>query len=120
MNGVGSFMNPSRTLFVGNLTRSKYISPKALEDAVWKHFSEWGEVENVNVVHRLSIAFPRFRLRTSAGLLSTFSTMGPYSCYCFAILSYFLRFGFMHLHLIFIPAFIILIPSDLLSVSLCI
>ena len=67
MNGVGSFMNPSRTLFVGNLTRSKYSSPKALEDAVWKHFSEWGEVENVNVVHRLSIAFPRFRLRTSAG-----------------------------------------------------
>jgi RNA recognition motif-containing protein len=72
MNGVGSFMNPSRTLFVGNLTRSKYESPKALEDAVWKHFSEWGELENVNVVHRLSIAFPRYRLRTSAGKLYDF------------------------------------------------
>jgi WW domain len=70
MNGVGSFMNPSRTLFVGNLTRSKYESPKALEDAVWRHFSEWGELENVNVVHRLSIAFPRYRLRTSAGKLN--------------------------------------------------
>ena len=67
MSGVGSFMNPSRTLFVGGLTKSKYESPKALEDAVWKHFSEWGELENVNVVHRLSIAFPRYRLRTSAG-----------------------------------------------------
>lgn len=72
MNGVGSFMNPSRTLFVGNLTRSKYESPKALEDAVWKHFSEWGELENVNVIHRLSIAFPRYRLRTSAGKLFYF------------------------------------------------
>ena len=69
MNGVGSFMNPSRTLFVGNLTRSKYV-PKTLEEAMWKHFSEWGEVENINVIHRLSIAFPRYRLRTSAGQLA--------------------------------------------------
>jgi hypothetical protein len=66
MNGVGSFMKPCRTLYVGNLLKAKYESGKALEDALWKHFSEWGELENCNVIHRLSIAFPRFRYRTSA------------------------------------------------------
>lgn len=66
MDGVGSFMKPCRTLFVGNLLKSKYSSPKALEDALWKHFGEWGELEHLNVITRLSIAFPRYRLRTSA------------------------------------------------------
>ncbi len=69
MNGVGSFMKPCRTLFVGNLLKSKYETPKALEDALWRHFGEWGELESMNVIHRLSIAFPRYRLRTSAGEL---------------------------------------------------
>lgn len=69
MNGVGSFMKPCRTLYVGNLQKNKYDTPKALEDALWKHFSEWGEMENCNVIHRLSIAFPRYRFRTSAGKL---------------------------------------------------
>lgn len=66
MNGTGSFMKPCRTLFVGNLLKGKYSSPSDLEKAVWKHFAEWGELESCNVVHRLSIAFPRYRLRTSA------------------------------------------------------
>jgi hypothetical protein len=66
MKGVGSFLNPSRTLFVGGLNKAPYASPKALEEALWRHFGEWGELENVNVIHRLSIAFPRYRLRTSA------------------------------------------------------
>ncbi|CAE7475619.1 cwc2, partial [Symbiodinium microadriaticum] len=38
----------------------------AHEAALWKHFGEWGELENVNVIQRLSIAFVRFRVRTSA------------------------------------------------------
>ena len=67
MSGVGSFMKPSRTLFIGNLQKSSYSSPKELEEAVWKHFAEWGELESVNVIHRLSIAFARYRLRSSAG-----------------------------------------------------
>eukprot|EP01038_Epipyxis_sp_PR26KG_P007445 gene7445-10146_t len=66
MNGVGTFMKPCRTLFVGNLLKTKYNSPKSLEDALWRHFGEWGEVESINVIHRISIAFPRYRLRTSA------------------------------------------------------
>lgn len=66
MSGVGSFMKPCRTLFIGNLLKAKYETPQALEDAMWRHFGEWGEVESINVIHRLSIAFPRYRLRTSA------------------------------------------------------
>lgn len=31
MDGVGSFMKPCRTLFIGNLLKNKYASPKALE-----------------------------------------------------------------------------------------
>ena len=66
MNGVGSFMKPCRTLYVANLLKSKYNTPKELDEALTLHFSEWGEVENVNVIHRLSIAFIRYRLRTSS------------------------------------------------------
>jgi hypothetical protein len=64
MSGVGCFTKPCRTLFVGILLKTQYDSPKALEDALWRHFGEWGELESVNVIHCLSIA--RFRLRTSA------------------------------------------------------
>jgi hypothetical protein len=77
MSGVGSFMRPCRTLFVGNLLKNQYSTPKELEDALWKHFGEWGELESLNVIHRLSIAFPRYRLRTSAG-----SALAP-SCFSF-------------------------------------
>jgi hypothetical protein len=67
MSGTGSFLKPCRTLFVGNLLKTKYDSPQTLEDTLWRHFGEWGELESCNVIHRLSIAFPRYRLRTSAG-----------------------------------------------------
>lgn len=65
MSGVGNFTRNSRTLYVGGL-KSGVEKPKQLEATVTKHFEEWGEVENVNVIHRLSIAFVRFRHRTSA------------------------------------------------------
>jgi hypothetical protein len=67
MTGVGSFLKPCRTLFVGGILKHKYDTPQKLEEALWKHFGEWGEVECVNMVQRLSIAFVRFRVRTSAG-----------------------------------------------------
>jgi hypothetical protein len=73
MSGTGSFLKPCRTLFVGNLLKTKYDSPQTLEDTLWRHFGEWGELESCNVIHRLSIAFPRYRLRTSAG-------KSPHSC----------------------------------------
>ena len=66
MDGTGSFANPCRTLYVAGLLRERYNSNKEFEDAVWRHFGEWGELENINVIHRISTAFPRYRLRTSA------------------------------------------------------
>lgn len=65
MDGVGSFNDPSRTLYIGRVERAKYMdNPKGLREALFRHFSEFGEVENVNVIWRLSIAFVRFRFRT--------------------------------------------------------
>jgi hypothetical protein len=74
MSGVGSFMKPCRTLYIGGLLKQKYETGPALEEAIWKHFGEWGEVEHVNVIFRLSIAFVRYRVRTSAG------TIGAITC----------------------------------------
>lgn len=66
MTGVGSFLRPCRTLFVGGIQKHKYDTPQMLEECLWKHFGEWGEVEHINVIYRLSIAFVRYRVRTSA------------------------------------------------------
>jgi len=66
MTGVGAIMHPCRTLYVGNLVKAEYADPAALEEALWRHFGEWGELENVNLVSRLSIAFVRYRYRASA------------------------------------------------------
>lgn len=65
MSGVGNFTRNSRTLYVGGL-KNVAETPKQFEATVWKHFQEWGEVESVNVIHRLSICFVRYRHRTSA------------------------------------------------------
>lgn len=65
MGGVGSINKPSRTLYVGGLLKSKYKSAEELERVLWEQFGEWGEVENINVIHRLSICFVRYRLRSS-------------------------------------------------------
>lgn len=66
MTGVGALLQPCRTLYVGNLVKSEYADPAALDEALWRNFGEWGEVENINLVSRLSIAFVRYRYRSSA------------------------------------------------------
>jgi hypothetical protein len=67
MAGVGNFTRNSRTLYVGGLkSTSGREAAKEQEDALMKQFGEWGEVENINVIHRKSICFVRYRHRTSA------------------------------------------------------
>jgi hypothetical protein len=69
MQGVGSFNNPSRTLYVGKLQRTPYAEePKKLEAALQRHFEEFGEVEQINLIWAKAIAFVRFRFRTHAEL----------------------------------------------------
>jgi hypothetical protein len=58
---LGNFMRNSRTLYVGGLKAKSMHS-----DLIMQAFEEWGEVENINIVHRLSTAFVRYRHRTSA------------------------------------------------------
>ena len=66
MTGVGALMKPCRTLYVGSLLKAEYADPMALEEALWRNFGEWGEVENINLISRLSIAFVRYRYRAHA------------------------------------------------------
>jgi hypothetical protein len=67
MSGVSSIHDPSRTLYVSGLVRGPYEQNRnALEECVRRHFNEWGEIENVNVVWKLSIAFVRYRFRSNA------------------------------------------------------
>uniref|UniRef100_M4B593 Pre-mRNA-splicing factor cwc2 n=2 Tax=Hyaloperonospora arabidopsidis (strain Emoy2) TaxID=559515 RepID=M4B593_HYAAE len=67
MAGVGNFMRNSRTLYVGGLKScSGREALTAQKEALAKQFGEWGEVENINVIHRKSICFVRYRHRTSA------------------------------------------------------
>ncbi|KAG5187153.1 hypothetical protein JKP88DRAFT_154417, partial [Tribonema minus] len=65
MGGVGSINSPSRTLYVGGLRMNAYQDADELERRIWQQFGEWGEVENVNIIPRLSIAFVRYRTRSS-------------------------------------------------------
>ena len=70
MNGVGSFANDCRTLYIGGLKTTRYKNKnegtKAIKNIVERHFSKWGEIEKTNVIWRLSICFVRYRLRISA------------------------------------------------------
>ncbi len=70
MGGVGSFKDSCRTLYVGGLVKLPYegekSKEKSLEKVVEKHYGEWGEIERVNIIWRLSVAFVRYRLRSNA------------------------------------------------------
>ena len=52
-----------RTLYIAGIIRRDGYD---LKETITRHFSEFGEVELVNVIFRLSIAFVRFRMRCSA------------------------------------------------------
>lgn len=65
MGGVGSYRDESRTLYVSGFSMNG-LTEKEMEAILWRHFGEWGEIENVNVIPRLSISFVRFRCRVNA------------------------------------------------------
>ena len=63
--GVGSFNDNSRTLYVGGLSARRTRTIKKLKKAVEDAFGEFGEVEHVNIIWRLSIAFVRYRFQAT-------------------------------------------------------
>eukprot|EP00002_Diphylleia_rotans_P024174 TRINITY_DN4767_c0_g1_i4.p1 TRINITY_DN4767_c0_g1~~TRINITY_DN4767_c0_g1_i4.p1 ORF type:complete len:345 (-),score=70.63 TRINITY_DN4767_c0_g1_i4:413-1447(-) len=61
MGGVGTFSRDNRTLYIGNLRIVKDI-----EAVMQRHFSEWGEIEAIRVLHLKNCGFVRYKLRGSA------------------------------------------------------
>lgn len=61
MTGVGSFSSDCRTLYVGGLKKKDDI-----ETLLHRHFGMWGEIEQLNIISRLSVAFVRYRCRINA------------------------------------------------------
>jgi len=67
MSGPSSIHDPSRTLYISGLVRGPYEhNQNELRDCVRRHFADWGEIESVNLIWRLSIAFVRYRFRSNA------------------------------------------------------
>jgi hypothetical protein len=62
MEGSGSFLTPSRTLWVFGLPPSS----SSLRDELWRQFGEWGEVEDISIDSRRPFCFVRYRLRANA------------------------------------------------------
>ncbi|XP_068696039.1 pre-mRNA-splicing factor cwc2-like [Montipora foliosa] len=61
MGGVGTFDKECRTLYVGGLGHRTN-----LEKLLWTEFGEWGEIEDLRVIPRRSIAFVRYKNRVNA------------------------------------------------------
>ena len=66
MEGTGSFLKPSRTLYVGRLRKEDLGGAAGLERELWTQFGEWGELEAINVINNKPIAFIRYRYRANA------------------------------------------------------
>ncbi|KAI8801730.1 hypothetical protein BJ742DRAFT_835898 [Cladochytrium replicatum] len=61
MGGVGTFERDNRTLYVGRVG-----SYKDTDNAVRRHFSLWGEIENLRVLESKAVAFVRYKDRANA------------------------------------------------------
>ncbi|KZT53271.1 hypothetical protein CALCODRAFT_440345 [Calocera cornea HHB12733] len=55
MGGVGSFNRQNRTLYIGRIRETGPGSET--EEAVIRHFKEWGQIEKVRVLQHRSVAF---------------------------------------------------------------
>ncbi|XP_068673353.1 uncharacterized protein [Montipora foliosa] len=63
-SGVGSFTahpQTARTLYVGGVS----VTSDA-QSIVYKHFREWGEIDNIRVLESKDVAFVRYKNRSSA------------------------------------------------------
>jgi hypothetical protein len=61
MGGVGSFLRPNRTLYVGRIHDTPDV-----EDLVARHFAEWGPVDRIRVLNGRGIAFVTYAAVASA------------------------------------------------------
>ena len=61
MGGVGSFMRQNLTLYVGRIHVTDDI-----EEAVSRHFSEWGEIERIRILNQRGVAFVTYMNEVNA------------------------------------------------------
>jgi RNA recognition motif-containing protein len=61
MGGVGSFMRPNRTVYVGRIHVTDDI-----EEIVARHFAEWGQVERIRVLNTRGVAFITYTNQANA------------------------------------------------------
>jgi hypothetical protein len=61
MGGVGSFLRPNRTLYVGRVHDTPDV-----EDVTARHFAEWGPVDRIRVLNGRGIAFVTYAAVNSA------------------------------------------------------
>lgn len=68
MDGVGSFNSDSQALFVADLRfdRKQCDTVQKVEQEIWDHFGEWGEIESVRVIPSKAIGFVRYTYRAAA------------------------------------------------------
>lgn len=52
MGGVGSFLRQNRTLYIGRVNIRD-----DMEEIVYRHFSEWGEIDRIRVLNKRGVAF---------------------------------------------------------------
>eukprot|EP00743_Colponemidia_sp_Colp-15_P005953 GILK01006399.1.p1 GENE.GILK01006399.1~~GILK01006399.1.p1 ORF type:complete len:451 (-),score=67.19 GILK01006399.1:169-1491(-) len=65
MGGAGNFNKESTTLYIGELRLGGLDEDKVYQ-SLHRHFSEWGEIDNIRVIPRKAIAFVRYKIRVSA------------------------------------------------------
>lgn len=61
MGGVGSFMRQNLTLYIGRIHVTDDI-----EEAVARHFSEWGEIERIRILNSRGVAFVTYMNEVNA------------------------------------------------------
>lgn len=65
MSGIGSFLKECKTLYVSDfklITKSNDPNTE-LYEILWRHFSVWGEIEDINMLQGKGIAFIRYAHR---------------------------------------------------------
>lgn len=61
MGGVGSFLRPNRTVYIGRIHVSDDI-----EEVVARHFAEWGQIERTRVLNTRGVAFVTYTNEANA------------------------------------------------------
>ena len=67
MEGVGSFLQETKTICISDFRMPDGNDPiRAMYEVLWRHFSVWGEIEDINLLPGRGIAFIKYSHRCFA------------------------------------------------------